>query len=98
MKIFWLAFNLIFYFFKVKQDQSNKHYFSHLIAIEMVWFYETELVQVSIHYQLQYISLKKDQLAFQYLVHFQSNSTLHVKVELNNQIKVKTLGKSYQYI
>jgi hypothetical protein len=98
MKIFWLTFHLIIYFFKEQQDQSNKHYFFHLTAIEMVWFYDMELVLVSIHYQLQYIFLKKDEQAFQYLIRFQSNSTLHVKVKINNQMQVKTWGKSYQYI
>ena len=74
MKIFWLTFHLIIYFFKAKQDQSNKNYFSHLTAIEKAWFYDTELVLVSIHYQLQYIFLTKDEKDFKYLVHSQSNS------------------------
>ena len=98
MKIFWLTFHLIIYFFKATQDQSSKNYFCHLIAIEMVWFYDTELALVSIHYQLQYIFLQKDEQVFQYLPRFQSNLTLHVKVKINNQIQVKTLEKSYQYI
>ena len=98
MKKFWLKFHLTIYFFIAQQDQLNKRCFYHSTTIKMVLFYDTELVLVSIHYQLQYIFLKKDERAFQYLIRFQSNSTLHVKVKINNQIQVKTSGKSYQYI
>jgi len=74
MKKFWLKFHLTIYFFIAQQDQLNKRCFYHSTTIKMVLFYDTELVLVSIHYQLQYIFLTKDEKDFKYLVHSQSNS------------------------